>query len=115
MCHPDSTGARQLTVIEGVFAPGQGHGFHRHPGQEELIYVLSGRIEHWMEHDRRILGAGDSAFMPAGIVHACFNAGDGEARLLAILGPSAGDSGLDMVDMSGEAPWSEVRAQPVAG
>ena len=47
--------------------------------------------------------------MPAGTVHASFNAGDGEARLLAVFGPSVG-TGFDTIDMAGDAPWSTLRA-----
>ena len=53
--------------------------------------------------------------MPAGTVHASFNAGDGEARLLAVFGPCVG-AGFDTIDMAGDAPWSTLRAaEPVAG
>jgi quercetin dioxygenase-like cupin family protein len=115
ICHPDSTGAQNLTLLEGRFAPGQGHSFHKHPDQEEILYIVAGRIELWIEQERRILQPGEAAFMPAGTVHAAFNAADTNSRLLAILGPSAGESGLEMVDVSGEAPWRELRAEPVAG
>ena len=107
MCHPASTGARQLTVAEATSA-GRGHSFHRHPDQEETIYVVSGRVEQWIERERRILDPGDAAFMPPGTVHASFNASDGDARLLAIFGPSAG-GGFDTIEMAGEAPWSTLR------
>ena len=50
--------------------------------------------------------------MPAGTVHAAFNAADTNSRLLAILGPSAGNSGLEMVDVSNEAPWNALRPTP---
>ena len=29
--------------------PGRAHAFHTHPGQEEVIFVLEGRIEQWIE------------------------------------------------------------------
>ena len=111
ICHPASTGAKQLTVVGATLAPGQGHGFHQHPDQEEVIYVLSGKVEQWVDRERRILGPGDACFIPAGMVHASFHAGDGDARLLAIFGPSVG-SGFDTIEMSGEAPWSTLR--PIA-
>ena len=115
MCHPASTGARQLTIVEATFAPGQGHSFHQHPEQEEMVYIVSGKVEQWIERERRILGPGDAAFMPAGTVHASFNASDGESRLLAVFGPSVG-TGFDTIEMAGDAPWSTLRAaKPVAG
>ena len=102
-------------MLEGRFAPGQGHSFHKHPDQEEILYIVAGKVELWIGRERRILEPGEAAFMPAGTVHAAFNAADTNSRLLAILGPSVGDAGIEMVDVSGEAPWSMLRAEPVAG
>ena len=70
---------------------------------------MSGRIEQWIDREKRILGAGDSAFVPPGVVHASFNVGDTEAKIIAIFGPCVGD-GFEMIDMAGEAPWSNLRA-----
>src|SRR6187431_875086 len=75
LSNPTSTGAKHFTVIEGTFFPGKGHSFHYHAAQEELIYVVSGTVEHWIEREKRMLRPGDSVFMPAGIVHATFNVG----------------------------------------
>jgi hypothetical protein len=56
LSNPAVTGAKQMTVIAGTFSPGYGHTFHYHPAQEEVIYVLAGCLEHWNEHEKRILG-----------------------------------------------------------
>lgn len=109
MSHPPSTGAGQLTVIEVNITPGNGHDFHKHPEQEEVIYCISGRVEQWLDHEMRMLGPGDSVFIGADVVHASFNAGDSDARLLAILGPCVGDQGYELVDVAGEAPWKDLR------
>ena len=103
-----TNGARQLTIMQGHLLPGKGHDFHRHPNQEEVIFVLAGRIEQWVERDKRVLEPGDSAFIPADMVHASFNVGDGEATILAILSPSIGD-GYEVVEVAGEAPWNGLR------
>jgi quercetin dioxygenase-like cupin family protein len=110
--HPASTAAAQMTFVEAVFAPGQGHSFHKHPDQEEVVYVVSGQIEQWVGRERRILGPGDAAFMPAGTVHASFNAADGESRLIAVFGPCVG-AGFETTEMAGEAPWNALRPEPV--
>lgn len=107
---PPATGARQLTVVEGTFGPGEGHSFHHHPNQEEVIYVVSGTFEQWIEAEKRLIGPGDSVFIPAGIVHASFCAGSAEATMIAVFGPSAGESGMEVVEMAGEAPWNRLRA-----
>jgi quercetin dioxygenase-like cupin family protein len=110
LSHPASTGASKFTVLEGTFFPGKGHSFHYHADQEELIYVISGTVEHWIEQEKRILGPGDSVFMPPRVVHATFNIGAEDARVIAILGPCVGDMGVEQVDVSGEAPWNGLRA-----
>lgn len=56
----------------------------------------------------RILGPGDSAFLPAGVVHASHNALDGKSRVLAIVGPCVGD-GFASEELADTAPWSTLR------
>jgi quercetin dioxygenase-like cupin family protein len=110
LSNPPTTGARQLTVIDVSLAPGKGHDFHKHPDQEEVILVVAGKVEQWVDREKRALGPGDSAFIPGDMVHASFNIGDGEARIVAILGPCVGEIGYELVDVAGEAPWNRLRA-----
>ena len=109
ICNPPGTGAGQLTVIGVTLAPGKGHDFHKHPDQEEVIHVVAGTVEQWVDREKRILGPGDSAFIPADMVHASFNAGTSDARIVAILGPCVGAIGYEVVDVAGEAPWNGLR------
>jgi len=51
MSHPPSTNAQNLTVIEVTLEPGKGHDFHKHPDQEEVIYVVNGSVEQWLEQE----------------------------------------------------------------
>ena len=92
LCNPPTTGARDLTVIDVTLSPGKGHNFHRHPDQEEVILCVAGQVEQWVDQEKRILGPGDSAFIPKNVVHASFNVGDREATLrlaIARLAPIA--------------------------
>ena len=107
---PATTAAEQLVVIEVKLEPGGGHDFHRHPNQEEVIYVLDGEIEQWVDRRRRTLRAGDSAFIPAAMVHASFNVSGAPARLLAILAPSIGEEGYELEEVYDQSPWSELRS-----
>jgi quercetin dioxygenase-like cupin family protein len=108
--NPPSTGASQLTVIDVSLAPGKGHNFHKHPDQEEVIYAISGQVEQWIGREKRILAPGDAAYIPADTVHASFNIGAGEAKVIAILGPCVGEIGYELVDVAGEAPWNKLRS-----
>jgi quercetin dioxygenase-like cupin family protein len=109
MSSPPATGAKDLTVIEVNIILGEGHDFHKHPDQEEVIYVISGKVEQWLDQEKRILGPGDCVFIDADVVHASFNVGDTDAQLLAILGPCVGDAGYQLVDVAQENPWKGLR------
>lgn len=109
--NPSTAPDANLTVLDVTIQPGQGHDFHRHPRQEEVIHVLSGTIEQWVERDRRDLGPGDSVHVPTGTVHASFVApdADGPAHLLVVLTPSVDDAGYEAVEVADEQPWSDLR------
>ena len=106
---PEDTGAAQLVVIEVGLQPGKGHDFHRHPGQEESIYVISGEIEQWVGQEKRILRPGEAAFIPADVVHASFNVSDSPAKLMAILSPCIGSEGYQLEEVHDQAPWNGLR------
>ena len=106
---PSTTGAKDLAVLEVTLLPGMGHNFHRHPGQEEVIYVIAGSVEQWLEREQRLLGPGNSVFIGADVVHASFNVGSEPAKVLAILGPCAGEDGYVTVEVGAEAPWNTLR------
>ncbi len=107
--NPPKTGAEQLTVIEIMLAPGKGHNFHKHLKQEQVSYVLDGTIEFWVNHNKRVLGPGDSVFIPVNTVHAFYNIGDTDAKLIAMFGPCDGPIGYEFIDVSDMTPWKSMR------
>ena len=109
MSRPSVTGARQLTILEVTLTPGQGHAFHKHPDQEEVIVAIEGEVEQWLEQEKRILRPGDAAFVGVGVVHASFNTTAAPIKLLAVLGPCVGADGYETVDMSTHAPYNKLR------
>ena len=66
-------------------------------------------MEQWLEKETKTLKPRDSVFIPKDTVHASFNTGSSTLRVIAILGPCAGEEGYELVDVSGEAPWSSLR------
>jgi quercetin dioxygenase-like cupin family protein len=106
---PQSTEAAKLTVIEVTLNPGGGHNFHKHPDQEEVIYVLEGEVEQWLEQESQTLRPGDAVFIKADIVHASFNNSATPAKLLAILGPCVGEGGYVSVEVGDQEPWASLR------
>ena len=109
LSNPPKTGAEQLSVIEITLSPGKGHSFHKHPKQEQVSYVVNGTIEFWIKHEKRMLAHGDSAFIPANTVHAFFNIGGTDAKIIAVHGPCIGAIGYEIVEVSDETPWKDMR------
>jgi quercetin dioxygenase-like cupin family protein len=106
---PSLTGATDITVMEVKLNPGSGHAFHKHPHQEEVIYVMSGEIEQWLETEKQMLQPGDSIFIDADVVHASFNDGAEPAILMVVLGPCDGEGGYTVDEMADQAPWNGLR------
>jgi quercetin dioxygenase-like cupin family protein len=108
LVRPDLVAAEKLQLVRVHMPPGQGHAFHRHPELEEILYILEGEAEQWVEREKRLLRAGDVAHVPMDRVHATYNAGPGTLRFLAILSP-AKSQGPALIDVSGEEPWRSLR------
>lgn len=108
LCRPGLTGAEKLLLVRVRMPSGTGHAFHRHPAMEEIIYIVSGRAEQWVEEESRELGPGDVAHIPRDLVHATYNAGQETLVFLAILSPAVFE-GPALVDVSGEEPWRSLR------
>ena len=106
---PPTTGAKLLTFIEVILQPGHGHDFHKHPDQEEVIHVVEGEIEQWLETSKQVLKAGDSIFIEPDVVHASFNTSDRPAKLAVVLGPCVGEDGYELVDVADQSPWNTLR------
>ena len=78
-----SAPGRVAVQARAEFDPGAGAGRHTHPG-EELGYVMEGQLELRIDgQPPRIVKAGESFFVPAGLVHDGINTGPGKAKVLA--------------------------------
>lgn len=108
LCRPGLVDAEQLLLVRVHMPPGKAHAFHRHPEMEEIIYVLQGTAEQWVDREKQQLRAGEMAHIPRDVVHGTYNAGEGTLHFLAILSP-AKIEGPPLVDMSREEPWKSLR------
>jgi quercetin dioxygenase-like cupin family protein len=108
LCRPGITDAKNLLLVRVRMPVGAGHAFHVHPEMEEIIYVVSGTAEQWVEAEHRILRAGETAHIPRGIVHGTYNAGEEELVFLAILSP-ARTAGPALIDVYLDEPWRTLR------
>ena len=108
LSRPGLTAAEQLLMVRVLMPPGRAHQFHRHPAMEEIIYVVSGSAEQWVDREKRLLGPGDIAHIPANVVHGTYNAGSETLVFLAILAPAKFE-GPALIDVHLEEPWRSLR------
>ena len=108
LCKPGMVKDTNLMFVRAQLPPGEAHKFHFHPKMEEILYVLSGTAEQWVEREKKIMRAGDSLYLPAGIIHGTYNVGPDTLDFLAILSPAKSD-GPVTVEVSEEAPWNTLR------
>ncbi|HEY2636286.1 MAG TPA: hypothetical protein VGI54_02775, partial [Solirubrobacteraceae bacterium] len=52
---PELTGSQTLCVMDVTLQPGQGHDFHKHPDQEEIIWVREGGVTQYLEKESQDL------------------------------------------------------------
>jgi quercetin dioxygenase-like cupin family protein len=80
-----SLGTERLCVIEQWHEPGAGAPTHTHAGAEELLMVLEGEAEVWIEAERATVAARSAVVVPASAWHGFRNAGAGTLHILAVL------------------------------
>jgi quercetin dioxygenase-like cupin family protein len=106
---PPGTGCESFVVMDVRLDPGFYHAFHKHPDQDEMIIVKSGRVTQWLEQEQAELGPGDSVYIDKDVVHGSYNDFDEPAELQVVLAPAIGDGGYIAVDVSSEQPWASLR------
>ncbi len=84
-----------VAVLEATTAPGDGPAPHVHHDNDELFYVLEGRMR-FRVGDRTVeAGAGAFLFVPRGTVHAARNVGAGPVRLLTAFVPAGPERAME--------------------
>jgi quercetin dioxygenase-like cupin family protein len=105
---PALTGSKQLLFVRVTMPPGTGHQFHYHPAREEIIYIIDGTGEQWVDRKCCRLKPGESAFIPRNTVHAIYNSSKKPVTFLAILSPAVA-KGPFLVDCYHDEPWCCLR------
>ena len=108
-CAPPGTGCQSFVVMDVRLDPGFFHGFHKHPDQDEMITVVSGRVTQYLEDENMVLGPGDSVYIDKDVVHGSYNDFDEPAQLSVVLAPAVGDGGYVAIDVSSDEPWASLR------
>jgi quercetin dioxygenase-like cupin family protein len=89
--------------------PGFFHAFHKHPDQDEMITVVSGKVTQYLEGESTVLEPGDSVYIDKDVVHGSYNDFGEPAQLAVVLAPAVGDGGYVAVDVSADEPWASTR------
>jgi quercetin dioxygenase-like cupin family protein len=87
-------GAGQLCVFEQFVEPGKGAPTHRHT-VEEVLTVLDGTAEVWVDGERSVLTNGQSMIVSAGRRHGFQNVGETTLHVLAILAAPVFEASFD--------------------
>lgn len=104
---PGFTDTEDLLVVRAVIQPGHAHTFHHHPNKEEVLYILSGTADQWVEEDHQEIGPGASVYIPAGVIHATFNRGTEPLEFIAIITPASAE-GPVTVEVADQEPWKSL-------
>jgi len=79
-----SGGVSGLGLLNQECEPGVGAPSHTHEF-EEVLTVVAGTAEAWIDDVREIVGPGTSIFVPTGAVHGFRNVGDGVLKLQVVI------------------------------
>lgn len=79
-----SVPGREAVVARIEVAPGASAGRHTHPG-DEISYVMEGEVELLIDgQPPKLVKAGESIVIPAGVVHDAHNPGNSPTRVLGV-------------------------------
>jgi quercetin dioxygenase-like cupin family protein len=79
VCAANGASAR-MTFGRVTLRPGEANPMHSHPNCEEILFVVSGQVEHSLpEGGTAHLGPGDCIVLPEGSPHQARNVGSDEA------------------------------------
>ena len=104
---PGLTPSEDLLFVHCTIPPGGGHAFHMHPNKEEIIYIIEGEAEQWLEQEKRTLGPGSSVYIAASIVHATFNRSDQDLKFIAVI-TQCSSEGEIQVAVDHFEPWNSI-------
>ena len=73
-----------LTLGRVIIKRGQSNPRHCHPNCEEVLYLLSGQLQHTLGDETFDLSAGDTLSIPAGAWHNARSVGEQDADMIVV-------------------------------
>jgi mannose-6-phosphate isomerase-like protein (cupin superfamily) len=89
-----ANGATQLCLFEQWCDPGQGAPTHLH-AVEEVLHVIEGQADVWIDDTRAQLTAGQLTIVPAGRKHGFANTGSGVLHITSTLAAPVFEAAYD--------------------
>ena len=89
---PENVGARNIELVLGVIAKGHGALPHRHPGIEQVCYLLEGRARAEVGGEVCELEPGDCCYFPPDVAHVFTVTSDQPAKVLVVYSPPYGEN-----------------------
>lgn len=72
-------------IMMSRLKPGASSGYHKHEGNSEIVYIISGKGHFCYDDTTEAFKAGDVHYCPMGHSHAMFNDGDEDLVYFAIV------------------------------
>ena len=82
LANEELTGSQKLTVGHVVIRKGMNNPRHSHPNCEEILYLLSGKLEHEVAGQWVTLQPGDTLVILPGAPHHARSVGDVDAQMI---------------------------------
>ena len=101
-------GGRQLCIFDQFCDPGLGAPTHVH-AVEEVLEVMAGSAEVWLNDERSLVGANQSVLIPAGAPHGFRNTGREPLHVRATLASSIFEAQYDSSKETSRR-WSPISA-----
>lgn len=70
-----------MTFGRVTIQAGQANPRHRHPNCDEVLHLISGRLEHTLGDERILMEAGDTISIPTGVWHNATALGETDAEM----------------------------------
>jgi len=78
------SGLAGLTAGRVVIRKGKSNPRHAHPNCSEVLYLLSGELDHTADDETIKLKPGDALLIPPGVLHNALSAGDVDAEMIVM-------------------------------
>ncbi|MCC7157804.1 MAG: cupin domain-containing protein [Bryobacterales bacterium] len=104
--------ARNFAIGNVTLEPRGGQVPWHNQEQEEVYFIVEGTCEMCLGAERRVLSAGQAAYIPPGVFHQLTNVGDTPARMIYCYGP-AGDVAHWRQELDGTLPRAGAGAPPL--